>query len=167
MTRKIKEMKDLEKRVVLCQIETVRDTFKKDASNDAKLTLLENTLHIVEQNRATLGKMKNMSSLEKNRIALNLIANVKHNEMHYELERQRVISKNLKHQEEIFNQDFYKKYCQKDNIIKNQSQTTTQIEPPKSSILSALERFELTVALKKKEQEEQESKNKALMVLAT
>lgn len=48
MTRKIKEMKDLEKRVVLCQIETVRNTFKKDESNDAKLTLLENTLHIVE-----------------------------------------------------------------------------------------------------------------------
>ena len=120
MSRKIKEMKDLEKRVVLCQIESVRDTFKKDKSNDAKLTLLENTLYIVNQNRMTLGKVKNMSSLEKNRIALNLIANVKHNEKNFEYEKQKIINKNLKHQEEIFNHEFYKKYCQRDNIIKNQ-----------------------------------------------
>ena len=118
MTRKMKEMRDLERRVVLCQIESVRDTFKKDFSNDAKLTLLENTLHIVEQNRATLGKVKNMSSLEKNRIALNLISSVKHNEQNYSSEKQRIIAKNMKHQEEIFNQQFYRKYCQADNIIK-------------------------------------------------
>lgn len=48
MTRKIKEMKDQEKRVVLCQIESVRETFKADFSDDAKLVLLQNTLHIVE-----------------------------------------------------------------------------------------------------------------------
>lgn len=48
MMRKMKEMRDLDKRVVLCQIETVRNTFKKDFSNEAKLTLLESTLHIVE-----------------------------------------------------------------------------------------------------------------------
>ena len=68
----------------------------------------------------TLGKVKNMSSLEKNRIALNLIANVKHNEKNFEYEKQKIINKNLKHQEEIFNHEFYKKYCQRDNIIKNQ-----------------------------------------------
>lgn len=44
----MKEMRDLEKRVVICQIESVRDTFKADKSNDAMLTILENTLHIVE-----------------------------------------------------------------------------------------------------------------------
>ena len=48
MMRKLKELRDLEKKVVLCQIENVRNTFKKDYSNEAKLTLLENTLHIVE-----------------------------------------------------------------------------------------------------------------------
>lgn len=80
MMKKLKEMRELEKRVVMCQIESVSNTFKKDPSKEAKLTLLENTLHIVEQNRATLGKVKNMSSLEKNRIALNLISSLKHSE---------------------------------------------------------------------------------------
>lgn len=70
-------MRDLEKKVVLCQIEQIRDTFKSDKSEDAKLTILESTLHVVEQNRMTLGKVKNMSSLEKNRIALNLISSLK------------------------------------------------------------------------------------------
>ena len=67
-----------------------------------------------------------MSSLEKNRIALNLISNVKHNEKSYEIERQKIINKNLKHQEEIFNIDFYKKYCQKDNIMNNYNSASTK-----------------------------------------
>lgn len=90
-------MRDLDRRVVLCQIESVRDTFKKDFSNDAKLTLLENTLHIVDMNRASLGRIKNMSSLEKNRIALNLISSVKHNEAAYQVEKGKIIAKNLRH----------------------------------------------------------------------
>lgn len=91
MSRKMKEMRDLEKRVVICQIESVRDTFKADMSNDAMLTILENTLHIVEQNRTTLGKVKNMSSLEKNRIALNLISGIKQSEKNYLVEQERNI----------------------------------------------------------------------------
>jgi hypothetical protein len=74
----MKEARDLEKQVVLCQIENVRRTFVGDASSDAKLSILENTLCIVDKNKHTLGKVKNMSSLEKNRIALNLISSLKH-----------------------------------------------------------------------------------------
>lgn len=64
----------------MCQIENVNNNTKRDPSKESKLVLLENTLHIVEKNRATLGKVKNMSSLEKNRIALNLISSLKHKE---------------------------------------------------------------------------------------
>lgn len=122
MSRKMKEMHDLEKRVVLCQIESVRDTFKQDSSNDAKLTLLQNTLHIVEKNKATFGKVKNMSSLEKNRIALNLISSVKLNEKAYRFHQQQNIAKNLRHQEDCVAQKLYKKFG---------SSITPQVPTPK------------------------------------
>lgn len=57
----------------MCQIQSARNMLIKDHSNDAKLNLLEKALYIVEKNKASLGKVKNMSSLEKNRIALNLL----------------------------------------------------------------------------------------------
>ncbi len=84
MMRKMKELKEEEHQVVLCQIQAVRDTFRRDSSDDAKLTLLQNTLGIVDKNKATLGKVKNMSSLEKNRIALNLISSIKNREHGYQ-----------------------------------------------------------------------------------
>lgn len=67
------------------------------------MTLLENTINIVDKNRATLGKVKNMSSLEKNRIALNLISTLKHNDTNYHSNLNKNIAKNLKHQQEITN----------------------------------------------------------------
>ena len=88
----------------------MRDTFKQDSSDDAKLTLLQNTLHIVEKNKATFGKVKNMSSLEKNRIALNLISSVKQNEKAYRYNQQLSIAKNLRHQDDYVNQKLYKKF---------------------------------------------------------
>jgi hypothetical protein len=97
----MKEIKDLERRVVMCQIESVNNMFKRDQSSDAKLTLLENTINIVEANRATLGKVKNMSSLEKNRIALNLIATLKHNDKVYQDEKDRNIAKNMRYQDTL------------------------------------------------------------------
>jgi hypothetical protein len=106
--RKMKEIKDMDKRVVMCQIETVKNTFKKDFSNDAKLTLLENTLHIVEANKGTLGKTKNMSSLEKNRIALNLISSLKRSDSNYLAEKERNVNKNIRYQENRFDLQFYK-----------------------------------------------------------
>lgn len=73
----------------------MRNTFKRDFSNDAKLTLLENTINIVDKNRATLGKVKNMSSLEKNRIALNLISSLKHSDQGYNNDLNKNIAKNM------------------------------------------------------------------------
>lgn len=78
MMRKMKEVRDLERQVVICQIESVRDSLKKDRSDDAKLSILENALHIVDKNKQSFGKVKNMSSLEKNRIALNLLPSLRH-----------------------------------------------------------------------------------------
>lgn len=65
----------------------MRKAFSKDPSNEAKLTLLENTISIVNKNRESLGKVKNMSSLEKNRIALNLISSLKHQDGGYSMDK--------------------------------------------------------------------------------
>ena len=77
MMRKLKGLKEVEKQIVMCQIESARNLYVKDISNDAKLNLLEKTINIVEKNKGTLGKVKTMSSLEKNRIALNLLSSLK------------------------------------------------------------------------------------------
>jgi len=57
--------------------------FSKDESNDAKLNLLEKAIYIVEKNKSNLGIVKKMSSLEKNRVALNLLSSVRHKDQHY------------------------------------------------------------------------------------
>eukprot|EP00347_Sterkiella_histriomuscorum_P005627 403355874 len=106
----MKEMRDLDKKVVLSQIEKVRNTFKRDYSNEAKLTLLENTINIVDKNRATLGKVKNMSSLEKNRIALNLISSLKHTDQNYNNDQRMNIAKNMKHQQDISDIKYNRKF---------------------------------------------------------
>jgi hypothetical protein len=77
MMRKMKEIRDTDKRIVLCQVEMMRNNLLRDQSNDAKLAILENTIHIVNKNKGTFGKVKSMSSLEKNRIALNLLTSLK------------------------------------------------------------------------------------------
>jgi hypothetical protein len=77
MMRRMKEIKDTDKRIVLCQVEMMRNTLLQDQSKDSKLAILESTIHIVNKNKGTFGKVKTMSSLEKNRIALNLLTSVK------------------------------------------------------------------------------------------
>jgi hypothetical protein len=57
----------------------VRNTYGKDSNKgdkDAKLSILENAIYLVDKNKASLGKVKNMSSLEKNRIALSMLSNL-------------------------------------------------------------------------------------------
>lgn len=76
MMRRMKEMRDADKQIIMCQVETLRNQLSSDQSKDAKLAILENTIHIVNKNKSTFGKVKSMSSLEKNRIALNLLSSL-------------------------------------------------------------------------------------------
>lgn len=62
---------------MLWQIESVRNIYDKDKSEDAKLHIIENAITLVDKNKQSLGKFKNMSSLEKNRIALNMLQSLK------------------------------------------------------------------------------------------
>lgn len=73
MMKKMKELKNAERQVVLWQIESVRNIYNNDKSEDAKLHIIENAITCVDKNKNCLGKFKNMSSLEKNRIALNML----------------------------------------------------------------------------------------------
>ena len=59
------------------------------------MNLLEKAIYIVEKNKASLGKVKNMSSLEKNRIALNLITSLKQSEKGYNENKNKVVNKNV------------------------------------------------------------------------
>lgn len=76
MMRRLKEIREADKQIVMCQVETIKNKLSNDHSNDAKLAILENTIQIVNKNKGTFGKVKSMSSLEKNRIALNLLTNI-------------------------------------------------------------------------------------------
>ena len=51
MMRKMKEIKEDERWVVMCQIESVKKNFHKDSSKDAKLYILENAIHVVDKNK--------------------------------------------------------------------------------------------------------------------
>lgn len=77
MMKKMKELKNAERQVVMWQIESVRNIYNKDTSDDAKLHIIENAISLVDKNKTCLGKFKNMSSLEKNRIALNMLQSLK------------------------------------------------------------------------------------------
>ena len=83
MIKKMKDMRDADRQVVMCQIESVRDKLRKDVSKEATLSLLQATMGIVERHKAELGIFKNMSSLEKNRMALNLISSMRHKDGYY------------------------------------------------------------------------------------
>lgn len=85
----------------MCQIENAQTLLGKDTSKDAKLTLLEKAIHIVDTHKMALGKVKNMSSLEKNRIALNLISSVRQKDTHYKSDKVKAIANNMRHQEEV------------------------------------------------------------------
>ena len=69
--------------MVLWQIESVRNIYNEDTSEDAKLHIIENAINLVDKNKTCLGKFKNMSSLEKNRIALNILQSLKQKDKMY------------------------------------------------------------------------------------
>ena len=83
MMKKMRDMREFQKDVVLWQIKSVKDLYKTDQSKEATLNILENAINVVDKNKDYLGKHKNMSSLEKNRIALNLLSNIKHKDSDY------------------------------------------------------------------------------------
>jgi hypothetical protein len=74
----------------------VRDLLKTDSSKDSKLNILENAINLVDRNKSNFGKIKNMSSLEKNRIALNLLSNLKQNDRFYQDQQSKAVLQNLK-----------------------------------------------------------------------
>lgn len=84
MIKKLKDNRDAERQIVMCQIQSVRDLTSADKSKDAKLNLLEKAIYIVDKHKMSLGKVKNMSSLEKNRIALNLISTLRQRDEYYQ-----------------------------------------------------------------------------------
>ena len=83
MMKKIRDMREFQRSVVLWQIQSVKDLYKKDESKEATLTILENAINVVDRNKLQLGKHSNLSSLEKNRIAMNLLSNIKHQDETY------------------------------------------------------------------------------------
>ena len=74
--RMIKQYKEDDKLVVLNQIFETKKNYQRDPSNDAKLSVLEKAIAIVDKNKETLGQhgSKSMSSLQKNRLALGLMS---------------------------------------------------------------------------------------------
>ena len=70
---------------MLWKIESVRNIYNKQSDEDAKLNIIENAINMVDKNKASLGKHKNMSSLEKNRIALNMLQTLKFKDMNYQI----------------------------------------------------------------------------------
>lgn len=94
MMKKIRDMKEFQKDVVLWQIKSVKDLYKKDQSKEATLNIIENAINVVDKNKIQLGKHKNMSSLEKNRLALNLLSNIKHKDADYVEMENKAIERN-------------------------------------------------------------------------
>lgn len=78
-------------------MESVRNIYDQDKSEDAKLHIIENAIMLVDKNKTCLGKFKNMSSLEKNRIALNMLQSLKQKDKLYQFEKGRAIDRNLRH----------------------------------------------------------------------
>jgi len=79
MMRKIKEVKDAERGVILNSIQHVRDVLEdSNQHKDTQLVILQKALSAVENTKGNMGyARKNISSLEKNRIALGLISSCK------------------------------------------------------------------------------------------
>jgi len=77
--RKMKEVREQERQIIMQKVQSVKNIFDKDETKDAKLVILERTLGVIDSNKGNLGhKVRNMSQLEKNRIALNMIQTCKH-----------------------------------------------------------------------------------------
>lgn len=92
----MKDLKDLERNVVLSRVETVRNVLAEDKSQDSKLTLLENAISIVGINKESFGKVTNLSSLEQNRIALGLISSLQSKQPHYTRHQSQQVLSNMK-----------------------------------------------------------------------
>lgn len=97
MMKKMKELKDIDRKVIMCQIESVRNRYEEDKRKEAKLTVIENAIQVVDKNKKQLGKYRSMSSLEKNRIALNMITNCRKNDKKYMYAKDQAIKRNLIH----------------------------------------------------------------------
>jgi hypothetical protein len=91
----LKSLKDIDKQVMLYQIQSMRNIYQNDSSKDAKLTILENAISVVGRNKDCLGKVKSMSSLEKNRIALNMISVLRDREREYRSEKEEAVKRNI------------------------------------------------------------------------
>lgn len=73
----------------------MRSLFVYDTSKDSKLSILEKAINLVDKNKSNFGKTKNMSSLEKNRLALNLLSNLKQRDKDYQEVKDKAIGKNM------------------------------------------------------------------------
>ena len=51
MMKKIRDMREFQRSVVLWQIQSVKDLYKKDESKEATLTILENAINVVDRNK--------------------------------------------------------------------------------------------------------------------
>lgn len=97
--RRLKEVKDLDMEIVKSQVQSVCDSKVRDLSHDVKLEILQSTINIVEKYKQTFGKTKQMSSLEKNRIALNLLQTMKQGDKAYQEKKHNALQRNVSYQE--------------------------------------------------------------------
>ena len=51
MMKKMRDMKEFQKDVVLWQIKSVKDLYRKDESKEATLNILENAINVVNKNK--------------------------------------------------------------------------------------------------------------------
>ena len=75
----------------------MKDLYQKDESKEAKLNIIENAINVVDRNKENLKIHRNMSSLQKNRIALNMLSNIKHKDPEYVKEEAAAIQRNFNH----------------------------------------------------------------------
>lgn len=80
LMKKMKEIREMDRRAVLYQIQNVQKTLEADPSYESKTNIIENAINIVDRNKSSLAvgcQRLNLSQLEKNRIALGLLRTVK------------------------------------------------------------------------------------------
>lgn len=86
LMRKMKEVREFDRKVVLHQIETIQRSHEEHPSHEGKTNVIENAINVVTRNKSSLavGCMRkeglNLSQLEMNRIALGLLDSVKRRE---------------------------------------------------------------------------------------
>jgi hypothetical protein len=79
LVRKMKEVREQDRREVLSELENVQRTIQVDKTRESRANIIENALNIVDRHQGSLavgcGKKagQHMSQLERNRIALGLL----------------------------------------------------------------------------------------------